>query len=717
MASFSKGDVNKVLRDHRQLRGRVELEETHLLDARTTVRHAAEGVVEQEAMHSLAEVSVDELGRMRRGLRIKSLKDAGFQTVADVYAAPQQRLSAVHGISAEGARFLKVEANKLAELARKGARLRLSSDNRTREATALLEAVNRYHKLSPLVDTCKGIESNGRGAINDAMAKVKPRLSPVKWLFFTPRASKQEAEDAYEFLLFQLDGAYGLGLAQTFSDIESLCPLRGSSVWDDFARNSTKYFNTLEDIVPELLSTWEATDGLPEELAKAVEEECFFPDGLLVDLRRYQEWGVKYILHQRRVLLGDEMGLGKTVQAIATMVSLRNIGETHFMVVCPASVLANWCREVEDKSKLAAIKIHGQSKSRAVSDWLETGGVAVTTYETTGRITLPDSFRFGMLVVDEAHYIKNPEAQRTVNVKRIGRMTERILFMTGTPLENKVSEMVELISYLQPKVARNVRGMEALPSAPIFRKQVAPVYYRRRREDVLQELPDLIETNDWCTMGAVERHAYEQSLHVGLMAARRVSWNAGIECSSKARRLREIVEEAAGEGRKILVFSFFLDTIESVMQLFGSMCRGPLNGSVPPQRRQEIIDEFENAPAGAVLAAQIQAGGTGLNIQSASVVVICEPQYKPSTEEQAISRAYRMGQTRAVLVHRLLCEDSIDERMTERLAQKQREFDAFADKSVAAEKHLELSEKEMGNIIQEELDRIAREQEGAADEE
>lgn len=140
--------------------------------------------------------------------------------------------------------------------------------------------------------------------------------------------------------------------------------------------------------------------------------------------------------------------------------------------------------------------------------------------------------------------------------------------------------------------------------------------------------------------------------------------------------------------------------------MLSTKCYGPINGSVPPQRRQEIIDEFDNAPSGSVLLAQIQSGGTGLNIQSASVVVICEPQFKPSTENQAISRAYRMGQARNVLVYRLLCENTVDEHITEILEQKQAFFDAFADKSVAAEQSVELDEKRFGQIIQEEIDRI-----------
>ena len=207
-----------------------------------------------------------------------------------------------------------------------------------------------------------------------------------------------------------------------------------------------------------------------------------------------------------------------------------------------------------------------------------------------------------------------------------------------------------------------------------------------------------------------ETTVYEQAVLARKYAlARRVSWSVGDpKFSSKAQRLKEIVAEAAEDGRKVIVFSFFLDTLEMVRRTLGSACMETITGSVSPQRRQEIIYEFDEAQAGTVLALQIQAGGTGLNIQSASVVVICEPQLKPSIENQAISRAYRMGQARNVLVHRLLCPDSIDERMMDLLEKKQREFDAFADKSVAAEKSAELDETTLGDLIEEEIERIQK---------
>lgn len=504
------------------------------------------------------------------------------------------------------------------------------------------------------------------------------------------------------------DSEYGRNADVQFDIADKIERTQGSDAWQDFSNNPVRFFNDLEDINPGVLGNDDSMYGLPEDLAREIQEECFFPDGLLCELRRYQEWGVKYILHQERVLLGDEMGLGKTVQAIATMVSLRNTGGTHFIVVCPASVITNWCREIRKMSLLNVTKIHGTGRKAALDSWIKTGGVAVTTYETTAYFKLPDDFRFKLLVVDEAHYIKNPDARRSVNVKNISFHAERLLFMTGTALENKVDEMIALIRILQPGIASKVQGMAFMSAAPQFRNAIAPVYYRRKREDVLTELPDLIESKEWCSLTRNEEAAYEQAvLSKNYAEARRVSWNVDdLKDSSKAARLLELVSEAESDGRKVIVFSFFLDTIRKVTMLLGNRCTNPINGSVTPQRRQEIIDEFDKAPAGTVLVAQIQSGGTGLNIQSASVVILCEPQFKPSIENQAISRAYRMGQTRNVLVYRLLCENTVDEKIMSTLESKQAIFDAFADKSVAAMESRELDDRTFGNIIKEEIDRI-----------
>lgn len=705
--SFALIDAKRLTEKHKNYLARLRAGEVVPEQYRSEIVQAANALAAQEVVKILREIPVEEVNRDKRGFRVKALREHGFSTIADLSAASVYSIASVNGISTDSAYAIKRIVNELVDQAQKGVKVRLSVDNKTPAATQLVTVVSMYRRSLPYAETCREMLEYYSSTIQYALVDLAPTQSGFRWLF-TFKKNKQRAQEAYDLLGGLLVNEYGKKAQETLYRLDSISTISGSSAWDDFSENSIHFFKILEDVCPGLLGTDDAVYGLPEDLAREIQEECFFPDGLLCELRRYQEWGVKYILHQERVLLGDEMGLGKTVQAIAAMVSLRNTGATHFAVVCPASVIENWCREIRKHSRLSVTKVHGVGRMEALRSWVQSGGVAVTTYETTGYFKLDDGFHFSMLTVDEAHYIKNPQARRTVNVKTIAKHAQRILFMTGTALENKVDEMIELISILQPSIALQVRGMVSLSSAPQFRKKVAPVYYRRKREDVLTELPELIENQEWCTLCPEEEAIYENSvLGKHYNDARRVSWNVDdLHNSSKANRMLELIEEARSEGRKVIVFSFFLDTIRKISLLLGSKCTDPINGSVSPQKRQEIIDEFDRAPAGTVLLAQIQAGGTGLNIQSASVVILCEPQFKPSIENQAISRAYRMGQTRNVLVYRLLCQNTVDEKITALLEQKQAAFDAFADKSEAAKESLELDEKTFGNIIKEEIDRI-----------
>lgn len=700
--------AKRLIRDHRSLLDELSEAEELRKNLQKEIIRASNDMVSKQTIETLKEIPIDEINRGKRGFRIKILKDYGYHTIADVYGATVQSLASIYGISEDAARAIKGVVKDIVTKIPKNNKIKLSADKKTKEATELVRAISIYKGCDAYIEDAENLYQSSLTNIKDLLSDLSVGASRIRW-FFSSDLRKQRALNAFGMLSEMLNSEYHQNARSCLDAINKENRKTPSEAWQDFSDNSIRFFNILEDLNPGILGTDDTIYGLPEDLAREIQEQSYFPEGLLCELRRYQEWGVKYILHQERVLLGDEMGLGKTIQAIATMVSLRNTGATHFVVVCPASVLANWCREIRKMSKLSVTKVHGYDRKSAIESWIKTGGVAVTTYETTGHFLLDAKFNFSLLVVDEAHYIKNPEAQRTTNVFNISRHAERLLFMTGTALENKVDEMISLIKMLQPEIASSVQGIEFLSAAPEFRKKVAPVYYRRKREDVLTELPELIENREWCSMNAIEEDAYENAVLYGSFpAARRVSWNVdNLADSSKAQRMLEIIAEAETEGRKVIVFSFFLDTIRKITMLLGEKCYGPINGSISPQKRQEIIDNFDSAPAGSVLAAQIQAGGTGLNIQSASVVIICEPQFKPSTENQAISRAYRMGQTRNVLVHRLLCEDTIDERITQILEEKQAIFDAFADKSVAAAREsIELDDKTFGNIIKEEIDRI-----------
>ena len=700
-------ELSTAIEGHRSLLQPFLSAEQAIEQSKENIRNAANRVAARDIMSILKGVPVEELNRGKGGIRVKTLRDCGYETLADIYAAAPSKLEAVKGISAEGAREIKTKLNEYLYESANTVKIKLSADDKNPDSTALVQEISAYILRKDSLRDYYKLQETFKPKTDAAENSLINVGNGVRWLFYNSN-QKAEVTQAYQYLVRLQKSDYAANLKQLSNNIRGNFQVSTNDAWARFESDTVRFWNVLEDVCPERVGSSGSVYGLPEDLAHEIQQQPLNLEGLRCELRRYQEWGVKYAIHQQRVLLGDEMGLGKTVQAIAAMVSPRNEGATHFVVVCPASVLSNWCREINKHSDLSVIMVHGSSRSASVSKWIEEGGVAVTTYETTGAIELDDNFKYNYMVVDEAHYIKNRDAQRTVNVRKLCQKAEKILFMTGTAIENKVDEMISLIEVLNPDVATQIKRMAFMSSAPQFREAVAPVYYRRKREDVLTELPDKTETAEWCTLSGEEVQCYEDAvLSKNFAGARRVSWNVDdVSLSSKANRMKELLAEAEAEGRKVIVFSFFLDTIEKVRGMLGDKCVGPINGSVPPQRRQEMVDEFDKAQPGAVLAAQIQSGGTGLNIQSASVIILCEPQFKPSIENQAISRAYRMGQARNVLVYRLLCEDTVDEKIMEMLAEKQAVFDAFADKSTVAEETLELDEKSFGDIMESEIKRI-----------
>jgi len=701
-------EIEKLFSEHTRTKEDFAKMDDNFNNCKLEIKNAVDDLMKVELLKILKDIPVEELNRKKNGIRVKTLMESGFASIADIYTSSVNQLSAIQGISNEAASNIKKIADSFAKEAYKNTRINLNSDDKNLLASKVVILLYKYKNKRKLILEKDNLLNLFNNEIEEKLNSMREIANGVKY-YFSDINIKENYINAYKWLNDTVFGElYGVKANNILKEYNLKNEPSETAAWEDFTVNSIEYYNLLEEICQGILGNDDTYYGLPEDLAREIQEQSFLSQGLLCTLRQYQEWGVKYILHQEKVLLGDEMGLGKTIQAIAAMVSLRNTGATHFLVVCPASVVTNWCREITKHSNLTATKIHGSKRNSELKSWLKNGGVAVTTFETTQHIKFEDTYTFSMMIVDEAHYIKNPETIRSINTERISKHAQRILFMTGTALENNVDEMINLITILKPTIAKEIKNIAFMSSAPQFREKIAPVYYRRKREDVLKELPELIETKEWCTMNKKEEEVYEESILNGTYPqARRLSWNVDdLKYSSKAERLKELVEEAESEGRKVIVFSFFLETIQKIANFLGDRCSMPITGAIDSERRQEIIDKFGTAPAGSVLLAQIIAGGTGLNIQSASVVIICEPQFKPSIENQAISRAYRMGQARNVLVYRLLCDNTIDERITELLEEKQKIFDTFADESVVAEKSLEIDNRAFGDIIKEETERI-----------
>lgn len=660
-----------------------------------------------EARSLLSRMDVDSINRDKLGLRVSALRAQGIANMQQLCSLSRNQLCNIHGISEESAYIIYKIARQIEREAEESVRPRLNPRERTPEATELVCILFRDAASEDSVLRASRLHAQYGAEISLAIKSAKPATAHFNWLISTTRTKELALRHA-DWLEKQLYGTYGAEAVGIIRSFKASAGNDAEKCWADFESNAAAYYSRLEKLdVSGVASADTGKSALPTELVEQVERQPLYLDGLTATLRSYQDFGARYIISQGKVLLGDEMGLGKTVQAIAAMVSLSNQGASHFMVVCPAGVLVNWAREIKKFSDLAVTSIRGGDMD-AVNIWLENGGVAVSSYDSISRFSPPQGFEFAMLIADEAHYAKNPGTIRTQALNRLSKSARRCLYMTGTPLENRVDEMCYLISCLRPDIAKKLEGIKYYSSAARFREEISPVYLRRTREDVLTELPQLIENTEWCDMTLEEtKHYYAHVISSNFMGMRQVSWQIpDVKKSSKAQRLLEIQEAAELEGRKLLVFSFFRNTIGKVCELLGDKCLEPVTGSMPPAKRQEIIDRFSAAPAGSVLVCQIQAGGTGLNIQSASVVVFCEPQIKPSLETQAISRAYRMGQVRNVLVYRLLCDDTVDERIVELLGEKQNAFDSFADESAAGQEYIKSEQSLAAAIIAQEKARL-----------
>lgn len=635
-------------------------------------------VKKQDARQRLDSIDVDVLAH--GNVRVGPLKTAGFNTIGSLYGKSVAQLSRYPRVTYDAAEGVVRAVDDIYRSAVESARCRIDAERKPTYQAPLVKALNQ----ALLRKAYRQRLDETATALGDAEKDAKDLRTRFDYLSNIVMAQERRWRlapqvDHLEKALPPIERS----VKSLRNEVAHLPLITTEEAWIDFEHNAASYYALLEDLGAVGLE--ETTGGLPKKLVDQVASFRLDTSNLNVTLRRYQRFGAQYALHQAKTLIGDEMGLGKTVEAIATMAHLYAQGERYFMVVCPLSVLINWTREVPKHSKLRATPIHGNDREHSFYLWCLHGGVAVTTYETVSRLDWNwlGQQRIAMLVADEAHYVKNPDAKRTRALVEIAlARSDRALFLSGTPLENKVEEMNALIGHLNPELVRRELGGATYYNPIKYRQAIAPVYLRRKREDVLSELPRKVEEEDWCELSRDDLSDYRDALVQGNFSSmRRVGWrHDNPRRSAKGQRLLEICEEAKANGSKVLVFSFFLDTIAKVQRLVGDECIGAISGRVPAARRQELIDEFTDSDK-TVLVSQVTAGGVGLNIQAANIIVFCEPQIKPSIEDQAISRSYRMGQVRTVVVHRLLMNNTVDERVTEILARKRAEFEAYADES------------------------------------
>ena len=436
------------------------------------------------------------------------------------------------------------------------------------------------------------------------------------------------------------------------------------------------------------------------------------PESLQAELRPYQKDGFDFLCHLAQIRLGgvlaDDMGLGKTLQTLAWLAWLK---ERHgkdpkpSLVICPASVLHNWQREANRFTPhLKVLVLESGAARHNLRKQIPQHDLIVTNYALLRRdLEELQKFPFRAAILDEAQFIKNPAAQVTQSVKQL--KSEHRLALTGTPLENRLLDLWSIVDFIQPGYLGNQeqftetyepRGEGAESAQRIARRRLSaklrPVLMRRMKKNVAKDLPERIEHRRDCQLGDEQRKLYlaelrrsreqvmktvaEQGLNkskIHVLAAltrlRQICCHPKLvgndSISGKTETLFELLDSLIAEGQKVLLFSQFVQ----MLQLLEQECRQRqitthiLTGQT--KDRQQVVSDFQNDPNAAVFLLSLRAAGTGLNLTTASYVVLYDPWWNPAVEAQAIDRSHRIGQTQTVNAYRLISPGTVEEKIWE----------------------------------------------------
>lgn len=444
------------------------------------------------------------------------------------------------------------------------------------------------------------------------------------------------------------------------------------------------------------------------------------PRSLKATMRPYQREGFSWLafLHNLGTggILADDMGLGKTLQAIALLLWVKSKSKKHQMhlVVAPTSVVPNWQNEIQKFApNLKVVLWHGPDR-HALANTLEEVDVMITSYALLRRDEeLLTKLGFGYLILDEAQHIKNPVSATARSAKRLS--SERRLAMTGTPIENRLSEIWSIFDFVAPGMLGGLTQFEERFARPIergdkeaaekLRAAIHRFVLRRTKSEVAKDLPAKIEQDMLVPLADEQAKLYKQMVkqirdsvmsevekqgvakaQIQILAAltrlRQVacdprltklegSWDE--EESGKVSALREIVQEAVAGGHRILIFSQFVEMLKLIKKALDAdgVTYEYLDGST--KDRAERVANFNGNENISAFLVSLKAGGTGLNLTGADTVIHFDPWWNPAVEDQATDRAHRIGQTRVVSVYRLIARDTVEEKI-QQLSSKKREL-------------------------------------------
>jgi superfamily II DNA or RNA helicase len=455
------------------------------------------------------------------------------------------------------------------------------------------------------------------------------------------------------------------------------------------------------------------------------------PRNLKAQLRPYQEQGFHWLWFLHEIgsggVLADDMGLGKTVQTLALLLAVKSADEKRedekdgekkkkfrCLIVAPTSVVHNWLREMDKFAPSLEHELwHGAERKERTDD-LHDAEVVVTSYALLRRDEeLLSKIDWRYVILDEAQNIKNPLSITARAAKRI--KADRRLALSGTPIENRLSEIWSIFDFVSPGLLGPLDKFEERYSRPIdagdpkaaqrLRATIHPFILRRTKAEVAKDLPEKIETDQVCeltgeqsalysavlkevraqVMGEVERQGLGRAhiqILAGLTRLRQAACDPRLlglprefsdEDSGKLVALRELVQTCVAGGHRVLVFSQFVSMLTLIRRALeeDKVAYEYLDGST--RDRQEKVDSFQREDGPPIFLISLKAGGSGLNLTAADTVIHFDPWWNPAVEDQATDRAHRIGQTKVVTTYRLIAQGTIEEKILE-LGGKKREL-------------------------------------------
>lgn len=411
-------------------------------------------------------------------------------------------------------------------------------------------------------------------------------------------------------------------------------------------------------------------------------------------LRPYQREGVSFLFRNDSALLADEMGLGKTVQAITALrLVLRKPGIDRALVVAPTSLALNWEREFDRWAPEVVVRRLTGGQANRLAYYQLPISVLIASYEQISIDALDriPADAFDVVVLDEAQRIKNYESRTAFACRLLPR---RIAWaLTGTPIENSRSDIESIFAFLRADLLQRTDGKAKVLAA------IAPYFLRRRKAEVLADLPPIISEDMALELTDGQRDAYDAEWERGSVAFRHgphpvpapdllalitrlkqiCNFQPDGEESCKLDALRVLLETAAETGIKVLLFSQYVETLDRLAQSIDSMPVAVYSGELSAAERDRVLTTFESESGSRLLLISLRAGGVGLNIPSADLVVLFDRWWNPAVEAQAINRAHRLGRTTPLHVVRFLVRDSIEERIDAILSTKQQLFDDYVE--------------------------------------